>query len=267
MNPAEAWWDAAPMGNLTDSVGTMTLSLQLYTVRDLLNADRDATLAAVAGLGLDEVEPYGIEHFPWLPEALTQHGLRAGSAHTMPVNGDWTPSLAAAKALGVTTLIQPSPGDWDLLSSRDGIATLADRINAGAEQAADLGITVGYHNHDREFDSTIDSVSGFELLVSLLRDDVAIELDTYWAAFAGQDVPALLSRLGNRVTHLHIKDGVLDGSRERRPNVALGQGDMDLDAVLSAGAGKVWVVEFDEADGDLLPQVTASVEFLKGWSK
>jgi hypothetical protein len=45
--------------------------------------------------------------------------------------------------------------------------------------------------------------------------------------------------------------------------VALGEGDMDQPAVLTAGAGKVWVVEFDEATGDLMPQVIDSVTYLK----
>jgi sugar phosphate isomerase/epimerase len=241
----------------------MTISLQLYTVRDLIAADRDGTLAAVAALGLDEVEPYGIERQEWLPDALAAHGLTAGSAHTMPIDGDWGPSLAAATKLGVGTLIQPSPGDWDLVASKEGLHLLAGRLNGAAERAADLGITVGYHNHDREFDATVDGVTAFEYLVRLLRDDVVIELDTYWAAFGGQDVPALLATLGDRVTHLHIKDGIIDGSRERRPNVALGEGDMDQPAVLTAGAGKVWVVEFDEATGDLMPQVIDSVTYLK----
>ena len=57
------------------------LSLQLYTLRDLFDSDRDATFAAIASMGLDEVEPFGIEHFDWLPGTLAEHGLSAGSAH------------------------------------------------------------------------------------------------------------------------------------------------------------------------------------------
>ena len=58
------------------------LSLQLYTLRDLFDSDRDATFAAIACMGLDEVEPFGIEHFDWLPGTLAEHGLSAGSDET-----------------------------------------------------------------------------------------------------------------------------------------------------------------------------------------
>ncbi len=246
----------------------MTLSLQLYTIRDLLAADREAALSYVASLGLDEVEPFAIERSAdWLPGALADHGLKAGSAHTMPIDGDWGPSLDAAVALGLGSLIQPAPGDWTLFDSREGITELAHRLNAAAVRAADLGVTIGYHNHDREFDAQIDGVTAYEAFVDLLDPAIILELDTYWAAFGGQDVPALLAKLGDRVTHLHIKDGVLDGSRVRLPNVALGRGDMDQPSVLTAGAGKVWVLEFDAADGELLPQVTDSVTYLKEWTK
>ena len=45
------------------------------------------------------------------------------------------------------------------------------------------------------------------MLADQLDDAVLLEVDTYWAAVGGQDVPALLGRLGDRVRYLHVKDG------------------------------------------------------------
>ena len=40
-----------------------------------------------------------------------------------------------------------------------------------------------------------------------------LEVDTYWAAVGGQDVAALLGRLGDRVRYLHVKDGPITKAR------------------------------------------------------
>src|SRR5512141_313847 len=89
------------------------VSIQLYTLRDQLSSDRDATLAAVAAMGVDEVEPFGSENSDWLPEALAAQGLQAGSAHA-GLLADPEKVLAAAKTLGVGTVFQPffEPDKW-----------------------------------------------------------------------------------------------------------------------------------------------------------
>ena len=114
------------------------LSLQLYTLRDLFDSDRDATFAAIASMGLDEVEPFGIEHFDWLPGTLAEHGLSAGSAHA-DVIGAPDQVLAAARTLGVHTVFQPGSdrGAW---LSDEGIASVAASINAPVGKFAD-GLT------------------------------------------------------------------------------------------------------------------------------
>ena len=86
-------------------------------------------------------------------------------------------------------------------------------LNQAAVKAADHGLRLGYHNHDFELSSIVGGRPGLEVLADALDPAVILEVDTYWAAVGGQDVPALLGRLGDRVRYLHVKDGPI-GTRE-----------------------------------------------------
>lgn len=247
-----------------------TLSLQLYTLREPLTSDRDATLAAVASMGLDEVEPFGIENFDWLPDALAVHGLKAGSAHAGLIDipdfgmvGNPEKVLATAQALGLRTIFQPA-SSADQWQSGDGIRAVADALNGLVDRFADAGIAIGYHNHDWEFLAPeVDGTPAYEFFASRLDPRAVLEVDTYWATAGGRDVPALLASLGERVTHLHVKDGPLAPSRSGAANVVLGNGSMDLPPILDASADRTWVVEFDLAAVDPIDEVRQSVEYLK----
>ena len=239
-----------------------TLSVQLYTLRDQLTSDRDATLAALATMGFDAVEPFGIERFDWLPGALAAHGLKAGSAHADLI-GATDAVLAAAKALGVRSVFQPywPPEKWQ---DAAGIRELADALNGLVDRAAEAGVSIGYHNHDFEFTAPeVDGVAAYDFFTSLLDPRIVLEVDTYWASVGGRDVPALLASLGDRVTHLHIKDGPLEPSRSGAANVVLGTGSMDLAPILDGSPERTWVVEFDYAVVDPIDEVRQSVEYLK----
>nr|WP_300148527.1 sugar phosphate isomerase/epimerase [Propionicimonas sp.] len=238
-----------------------TVSIQLYTLRDQLASDRDAALAAVAAMGVDEVEPFGIENFDWLPEALAANGLKAGSAHAMLL-AEPDAVLAAAKALGIGTVFQPywDPEKWQ---SEAGIRELADGLNTQVDRFVEAGIAVGYHNHDFEFTAPdVDGVPAYDFFVSLLDDRVVLEVDTYWATAGGRNVPGLLATYGDRITHLHVKDGPLLPSRSGATNVVLGNGSMELAPILDASPNRTWVIEFDYAT-DAVAEVADSVAYLR----
>jgi sugar phosphate isomerase/epimerase len=124
------------------------------------------------------------------------------------------------------------------------------------------GIQVGYHNHWFELEAVFDGRTALEWLADDLDDGVVLEVDTYWAAAGGQDVPALLGRLGDRVRFLHLKDGPLE---PREPQVALGRGVMPVRAILDAAPScELAVVELDSFDGDMFTALADSVAFLAG---
>ena len=87
-----------------------------------------------------------------------------------------------------------------------------------------------------------------------------LELDTYWAAVGGQDVPALLGRLGDRVRYLHVKDGPV--TRDD-PMTAVGAGRMPVAEILAAEPAADWhVVELDRCATDMMTAVGDSLAWL-----
>jgi len=239
-----------------------TISIQLYTLREALEADRDGTLAAVAAMGVDEVEPFGIENFDWLPDALAAAGLKAGSAHAGIVQNP-EKVLAAAKTLGVKTVFQPSPMPRDAFDSKESLTTFAAALNASVDAFAAEGISIGYHNHDWEFmGAEIDGQLPYDYFVSLLDHRVVLELDTYWAAAGGVDPRSLFEKYGDRITHLHVKDGPVEGGHGVA-NVVLGTGAMDIPPILEASPNRTWVLEFDLAVINPIDESAQSIAYLR----
>ncbi len=245
------------------TLGTDKLSVQLYTIREALSEDVDASLSRIAEIGYRQVEPFAFQKFfDGLAAALPKYGLTAPTTHTSLVDADVDEVLGAAKELGVSCVITPftDPEQW---TGSEGIAGIAAQLNTAAEKASALGMTVGYHNHWFELESRIDGKHGLEVLADNLAPEVMLELDTYWAHVGGADVPALLGRLGNRVQAIHIKDG--DGTRDNKKQVAVGRGSIPVWDFINATANlKYGVVELDDSAGDRFVAVADSFAYLTG---
>ncbi|WP_331454275.1 sugar phosphate isomerase/epimerase family protein [Microbacterium mangrovi] len=209
-------------------------------------------------------------------------GLRSPSGHAPFLSDSVGPAddqqpapaveqvLDDAAALGIDFLIDPmtAPERW---ASRDEVAKTAERMNRVAALAADRGIRVGYHNHAQEFHHSFDGVSAYETFVAQLEPSVQLELDAYWAAVGGQDVPALVARLGDRLKALHVKDGSTGydpfKTGEFKPEllgqVVAGTGEVPLAAALDAASSlELAVVEYDHVPGDVFAAIAGSVAFL-----
>ncbi|GAA0579197.1 sugar phosphate isomerase/epimerase [Kribbella sandramycini] len=243
-------------------VAVDNLSLQLYTVRYKLEEDFDATLARIAEIGFTKVEPFGVPGAAEkLAEALPKHGLTAPTTHAGLLREDAAPIYAAAKQLGIGTVIEPyiDPARW---TSADDVKATAEALNQASVEAAEHGITVGYHNHHFEFENKIDGVHALEIFVDHLNDDVILEVDTYWAVVGGADVPAILAKWGNRVQALHVKDG--DGTLNNKAQVGVGNGEIAVRDILAAAPQALRVVELDDYEGEIFDAVEASFKFLTG---
>ena len=239
-----------------------SLSVQLYTVREALAIDLDATLGRLADLGFRRVEPFDLLTYRrGLADGLARHGLAAPTAHVGLLGDgiDLESILDAAVELGIGTLIQPwtEPARW---STDAAVREVAAALNAVAARAADRGIRIGYHNHHFELEATIDGRHALERFADLLTPDAVLEVDTYWAFAGGADVPALLHRLGDRVAALHMKDG--DGSLDTARQVAVGSGVLPIRDILEAAPDALRVVELDGTAGDLFEALGASRTFI-----
>jgi sugar phosphate isomerase/epimerase len=236
--------------------------VQLYTVRKAIADDLAATLSRLSGLGFTLVEPYAfVERVDEYAELLPANGLSAPSAHVKLVGQDLAPIFAAAKRLGVETVIDPHI-DESRWTTRKDIERVARDLSEIAEQAAAEGLTVGYHNHAFELENVIEGTPALEIFAAALSDSVFLELDTYWAEVGGQDAVALLGRLGDKVRFLHVKDG--PKTTTDKEQVAVGDGAMPVAAILQAAPQALPVIELDDFDGDVFEAVADSYRYLRG---
>ncbi|MDQ0144686.1 sugar phosphate isomerase/epimerase family protein [Pseudarthrobacter niigatensis] len=239
----------------------MSYSLQLYTLRTAMSEDLAGTIRKVADIGFTQVEPYNfVATAKELGAALKENGLTAPSGHAPLLSQDQDEIFAAAKELGITTVIDPYlPAEhWQ---NAEDIQATAAKLNAAARKGAEYGIRVGYHNHAWELESSIDGRTALEYFESLLDPELVLEVDTYWAAVGGQDPVELLGRLGDRVKFIHIKDGPL--TRDNKEQQPAGQGKVPvLDVIAAAKSLEVGVVEFDDYSGDIFEGIAQSLAFL-----
>ena len=230
---------------------TATIALQLYTVRDETARDFAGTLRRAGAMGYDGVEFAGYGGLPAheVRALLEETGLRAASTHVGLdlLEGNLEAEIDYCLAIGCPCIVLP----W-LPSERRGPAALralAPLLDEVGRRCHDHGLAFGYHNHDFEFarDGGDGGDSDTMLLDRLLDATdpalVALELDVYWAAYAGVDPVALLRRYAGRVPLLHIKDMASD-----RGFTEVGDGTLDLSAVLrAAGDGVRWLIVENDA--------------------
>ena len=238
------------------------IGVQLYSVRTDLAADPGSTLRRIAALGLRTVEPYAlVDVVDVLEGPMRELGLTAPTSHVSFVDGGIDAALAAAARLGVGTIIDPYLPE-ERWTSLDDVSAIARSLNDAARRSADQGITVGYHNHWWELERRFDGATALERLADALDDAVVLELDTYWCAVGGADPVEILTRLGERVVALHVKDGPI--SRDIEAQLPAGSGRMAFPEILAAAPSARPVLEFDAYAGDLDEGIAAGIAFLRG---
>lgn len=262
-------------------------SVQLYSLAAEFSADMHGSLERLAAIGLKNVEAFDFVRRPAeIRAALDATGLASPTGHAPLLSDElWTPDgsiptpapevvFEAAAAIGMTTVIDPFV-EAERWRTEDGVADIAERLNRAADVAATFGLTVGYHNHAQEFVASFDGATAYERFLSLTDERVAIELDLFWALTGGQDVTALVERLGSRLVAVHVKDGVVPASNPWAPGAESfssdsldqrhpGTGDVPLAEALRAGTGiRFAVIEYDHAPGDVFEDVAAGYAFLR----
>lgn len=242
---------------------TLPIALQTYSVREQMARDFERTLTRIAGMGYPALEITFDIPGASLQEAerlVRSLGFQIAAAHApLPLDDKRSAVLDFAAQFGVSALV--FPGNRQDFATPEGIRRFCGRMNDAYELVAERGLALGYHNHWWEFDLQ-QGRPGFDVMLELLNPGVFFEVDTYWVQAAGQDVPALLRRLGGRASLLHIKDGP---ATKDAPMVAVGQGVMDFPAIVEAASGAQWlIVELDRCATDMLRAVDESYRYLVG---
>lgn len=238
------------------------VGVQLYSLREECAEDFAGVLKSVAAMGYKGVELAGLYgHKPEEVRAMVEDlGMVVASNHgPWPQTKDVNEIVDTALGLG-TKVIVASFGP-DHFKSLDGIKEVAEATNRMVEQLEKEKVSLALHNHWWEFER-LDGRLLYDIMMEMCPG-VKAEMDIYWAANFGAEDPAEQTRKhADRVVLMHVKDGPLV---QDAPHVALGEGQIDVPAVIQAADPKVlqWlIVELDHCATDMEAAVAASYRYL-----
>lgn len=239
------------------------IALQLYTLRDLCREDFVPTLDKVAKIGYQAVEFAGFHGMTpgELRTVLDDLKLDVCSAHLpMPDEKNAAELIEQCQTLGVSRLITGPGGP---IKTYDEVMACVEKQRKAVELLRGSGIAFGLHNHWQEFEPLPDGRLPEDIMLENVPELFA-ELDVYWVAVAGPDPVATVARLRKRTPMLHIKDGLIE---PRQPMKAIGQGKLDMPAIIGAAARDILeyvIVELDSCDLPPLEAVEQSYNYLVG---
>lgn len=240
-----------------------TIALQLYSIREELAPDFASTIRRVAAMGYQAVEAAS------LPDGLSAEaakalfdelGINVFSTHSrLPLGADQDGILEHVKALDVDYVVCPWLDPDPYFASVDGIKTACEMLNEANVVVKDNGMTLAYHNHWFEMEA-VEGKIAYQHMLDYLDDDIMFEFDVYWAKVAGLNPVDVINELGSRAPILHIKDGPANNRDEAM--TAVGDGNLDIPAILQASSADWYIVELDRCDTDMLTAVEASYDYL-----
>lgn len=241
------------------------IAVQLYTVRELAARDLPGTLHKVAEAGYRAVELAGLPRVA--PEALRDllatEGLDPVASHESleSLRLDLGAVLDRMSVLGCPRIVVPWLPAADR-STPDDVRRLAQELSRIGEACAGQDIRVGYHNHDFEF-AALEGTTIWSILMDELSPDIDLELDVYWAAFAGLDPVELIRDLDQRLRLLHMKDMA---TGPNRADATPGDGILPWPEIAAAGTdrGVEWFVIEQDNPTDAIEEITRGLGYLRG---
>src|SRR5438270_1033717 len=225
---------------------SIPLGLELYSVRNELKNDPEATVRAIAHMGYQGVEFYA-PYFDWsesqtkqMRKLLDDLGVRCYSTHNeekffSPENINRARDMNLI--LGTKYMVQ----SWsDPKTSIDAWKAVADNLNRAADTLDSSGLKPGYHNHDAEW-RPVNGVRPLEVIAKNTKPSIMLQLDVGTCLEAGADPVAWIQANPGRIHSLHLKEWSSDPAKGYK--VLLGEGDAKWKDIFAA-AESVGGVEY-----------------------
>lgn len=268
------------------------VGLQLYSIRDKMEADMDAALKAVKEMGYDYVEFAGYfgKSAEEVRALLDKYSLSCISVHQgyEVFLDDPEGNVNYLKTIGAKFCAIP----WMDVAKHKGNAVFEQTVREITQVAELLNkndIQMLYHNHDFEFRMFEGKYLLDWLYETIPSDLLKPELDTCWVKYAGEDPCAYLEKYSGQVDVVHLKDftckelakgpayALIDntGKEQKTDNKEenefqfrpVGQGMQDFKTILEsadkAGADYVIVEQDQWYDGDSLECAKQSRDYLR----
>lgn len=258
------------------------VGLQLFTLFNVLDQDVTGILKKVADIGYKEVESafsrkggyYGMTHkeFAFI---LSDLGLTWRSHHVSGAPFKPRPGMDISKMPKMTNLrdnaqeVIDQVGEAGLkylvcasipITTVDEVKEAVDILGKAGELAHKVGITLAYHNHDKEF-AVVDGQKAYDVFLSQLSaDQLKFELDLAWVAKAGVDPVELFKQHKGRFPLWHVKDF----DKEYKNLMPVGEGVIDFKHIFEAAktAGLKHIFVEHDMPKDPIASITSSYGYL-----
>ncbi len=205
------------------AVGKKDIYLQLYSVRDDISANYQATIDSVAKMGYTGVEAAGYndgQFYGMSPadfkKSIEDAGMEVLSSHTGRPLADnpgetnwdetwawWDTAIQAHKDAGMKYIVTPWMPTPKTLAD---LKAYCDYYNQIGEKCNAAGMRYGYHNHNFEFTEIEGELMYDYMLKNTDPSKVFFQMDVYWVVEGGKDPVDYFNTYPDRFEHLHIKD-------------------------------------------------------------
>ena len=247
--------------------------IQLWTLRDIIYANPQKTIAEVGKMGFTQIESFeGDKGIFWgmkptdFKSFLDDEGLKLISSHC-----NWQTDLERkadeVASVGGKYLICPWLGPQ---KSIEDFKTYAEKFNKAGEVCKKAGIKFAYHNHDYSFKELEGQIPQQVMMDGTDSDLVDFEMDMYWVVTAGINPIEYLTKYKNRFKLCHIKDRIKD-TKEPFASCTLGEGSIDYTKILKEAKAlnmKYFIYEQEKYDAKgVLFDAEQSAAYLKKMKK
>ena len=197
------------------------IGLQLYSLRDDMGKDPDATLKEVAKMGYSFLESYGYQNGKFFGKSpkefdqfVTDLGMKMTSSHTgfgVYQNDNeqaWDSvkkNMQDTKEAGAKWIVQAGyPGER--FKTLDEVKALAEMFNRVGELAKQFGLKFALHNHRTEFRAISNRIPYQVYLDSTEKGLMFFQLDTGHAANEMEDYRMYMKLYPGRFGCMHLAD-------------------------------------------------------------
>lgn len=216
----------------TETTSQTNFGLQLYTLRDVIADDPEATIRQVADFGYTQIESYDGPMGMWwgmgntgFKSLMDELGMTAISTHAN-VFEEFERKANEAAEIGLTFIVCPYVGPQETM---DDFRRIADQFNEMGDIANDLGLRFAYHNHAYSFEE-LEGELPQDVMMNITDPElVEYQMDIYWVVAAGEDPAAWMEKYPGRFTTCHVKD-LMQG--EEPESTVLGTGSIDYAQLL-----------------------------------
>ncbi|MGI6316289.1 MAG: sugar phosphate isomerase/epimerase family protein [Christensenellales bacterium] len=247
------------------------LAAQMYTVRDFTQTSEgiDASLKKVRHIGYEAVQMSGWKRIDpqLLKDMADKHGLEICATHVSfdEIVKGTRETIRQHKIWGTKYIGLGSMPDM-YRDTEEGFCQFVKDIRPAAEEIANAGMHLIYHNHNFEF-AKFDGRTGMDILLEDTDPSwFRFELDTYWITAGGGDPAEWIRKVAGRMDVVHFKDMVYSSSERRSVFAEVGEGNLNWPAIIGACAEtriRYHIVEQDACQRDPFESLAISLRYLQ----